>query len=152
MDIQGKPFSAVFSTSPKHEPNTWRIRNSGVQSVPQASKETRSVLEACEALGIRVQEKTYGSPVNADSHHVSAVFLDGGIEGETGNYWAAPRGVWVRGRKAALLLALQLGLSVQKAWYRQHDLVGATLDSLKSELLASTPGEGNSAERSSSRH
>ena len=140
MDLQGKPFSAVFSGSSDYDTNTWRIRNSGVQRVPRASKETRSVLEACKSLGIRIEEKSSGSAANADSYKVSAVFLDGGIEGETGNYWYAPRGVWVRGPKAVLLLALELGLSVRKAWYRQHDLVGATLDSLKSELLAMNRG------------
>jgi hypothetical protein len=139
MDFQGQPFSAVFSTSSKYEVNTWRIRNSGVKSRPWASDETRSVLEACQSLRIQVEEWGYGSPANASSYHVKATFLDGGVEGQTGDYWFGERGVWVRGRKAVLLLALELGLSVRPGWYRQHDLVGVTLEALKTDLLGSGP-------------
>src|SRR5262249_54907046 len=140
MDTQGKPFSAVFCRLAGAERHTWRVRNSGVQFVPRRSKETRAVLEACSALGIPLEEKSSGSPANADSYTVRATFLDGGIEGQTGNYWYAPRGVWIRGTKAVLLLALQLGLSVRRGWYIEHGLTGATLHSLRRELA--TPGQG----------
>jgi hypothetical protein len=135
MDTQGKPFATVFTGSSKYDPNTWRIRNSGVKSWPGTGRETRAVLEACKLLAIPVKEGGGGSAANASSYAVSATILDGGIEGQTGDYWYGPRGVWVRGPKAVLLLALQLGLSVQESWYRRHGLAGATLASLKRELL-----------------
>ena len=140
METLGKTFSTVFHRPLDAEPDTWRIRNSGVQSQPHNSRETSAVLEACASLGIRAQHRSSGSPANADSYTVQAVFLDGGLDGETGNYWYAPRGVWVRGCKAVLLIALQLGLSVRQRWYQENGLTGATLDSLKRELAASELG------------
>ena len=143
METLGKTFSRMFHRPPGTEPDTWRIRNSGVQSQPHTSEETSAVLEACESLGIGIEHRNFGSPANADSYKIHAVFLDGGLDGETGNYWFGPRGVWVRGPKAVLLIALQLGLSVRHRWYQENGLTGATLDSLKKELAASdSPQQG----------
>lgn len=134
--FRDKPFSAVFHQPTGAKPDRWRIRNSGVQSHPESSAETRAVLAACTSLGVRVAHRNLASPANANSYKVSATFLDGGLQGETGNYWYAPRGVWVTGRKAVLLLALQLGLAVRTGWYAKHGTSAQTLESLKKELTA----------------
>ena len=52
----------------------------------------------------------------------------------TGNYWYHPRGAWMGGPKAVLLLSLQLGLKVRPAWRRKYGLEEATLESLKAEI------------------
>jgi hypothetical protein len=74
-----------------------------------------------------------GSPANVDSFHLEAKFLDGGLAGETGNYFGE-RGAWIDGPRAVLLIALQLGLKVRPNWYTAHGLRGVTLEQLRSAL------------------
>jgi hypothetical protein len=123
--FEGRSFGTVFTARGDRR---WRIKNSGTRY--PWSKETEAVLAAARAMGIEVTETSSASPVNASSYGVRASFLDGGIEGEVGNYWYSPRGVWVIGAKAVLLLALQMGLKVRPSWLRRHELEDATIDRL----------------------
>lgn len=79
----------------------YRIRGSGVTGQPEDAANTRRVVEQLEGCGIKVERRSDGSPGNADSYKLRAAFLDGGLWGMTGNYWMAPRGVWIVGSEAA---------------------------------------------------
>lgn len=79
----------------------YRIRGSGVTGDPEDAANTRRIVEQLEGSGIKVERRSSGSPGNADAYILRAAFLDGGLWGMTGNYWMAPRGVWIVGAKAA---------------------------------------------------
>jgi hypothetical protein len=77
-----------------------------------------------------------GSPVNVDSFHLRAAFLDGGLTGEWAG-WFSPRGACIDGPKATLLIALQIGLRLRRSWLVAHGLENVT----KVELLRELQGE-----------
>jgi len=86
-EFWGHPFSRVFQRKIGLVNGTWRIRNSGVSTIPESSPETWAVVRACRKLGIEVRSFSSGSPSNADEHRLEAAFLDGGVNGRTGNYF-----------------------------------------------------------------
>jgi hypothetical protein len=132
--FQGQPFSRVFTQPRTARPNEWRIKYSGIQGVPEESDTIHAVWAACLHLGIEVKEQNWGSAANADSYELKSTFLDGGFRSKTGNYWCAPRGAWVTGAKAVLLIALTLELRIRPAWYRGHGLKGVSLAQLRSAV------------------
>ena len=140
--FQARPFSAVFHLPRGPNTTRWRVRNSGVTGMPCESKETNAVLTACRILGISVREQNWGSAGNANSYKIEAKFLDGGIVGETGNYWFQERGVWVSGAKAVLALALQIGLNVRRSWHESYGLVGVCLEDLQTQLSERAHNKG----------
>ena len=133
----GQTFSRVFTQPAEADPREWRIRGSGVSGQPDAADTTYAVMKACESLGIDLSGRSMGSPAGADSYHLEAEFLDGGLRGQTGNYFYYPKGVWVHGPKAVLLLLLQLQVKVRPSWLRRHGLESTTLESLRAELKKS---------------
>ena len=133
-DFSGQPFSAVFQHPGHYPEGQWRIRSSGTHGIPELSKQTAAVVVALDELGIEMQRYWSATPINPDSFRIIADFLDGGLEAMTGNYWYHPRGAWMGGPKAVLLLSLQLGLKVRPAWRRKYGLEEATLESLKAEI------------------
>jgi hypothetical protein len=127
----GKPFSAVFQ-QPRTAPRArWRIRGSGGRD--GWGLQVQAVVRACEELGITIKEDVEGSPVNVDSFHLEAHFLDGGLSVTTGDYFGE-RGAWIYGPRAVLLLALQLGLVIRRSWYAANGLERVTFEQLRSEL------------------
>ena len=132
--FRGQPFSRVFTQPRTARPNEWRIKYSGIQGVPEESDTIHAVWAACLYLGIKVNEQNWGSAANADSYELKSTFIDGGFRLKTGNYWCAPRGAWVTGAKAILLIALTLELRIRPAWYRRHGLEGTTLAQLRAAL------------------
>jgi hypothetical protein len=128
---RGKPFSAIFQAM-KGEVAYWRIKGSGVRWVPESCMQTRAVVDAMDDIGIEFKRYHSATPLNPDSFTITASFLDGGFYAMTGNYWFYPRGAYVGGAKAVLLIALHLGLKVRDAWRRKHGLEGVGMN----ELLA----------------
>ena len=113
--VAERPFSSVFH-QPRWAPkDRWRIVGSGVMRRPESAANVELVLSACGALGAPYRSRWTGSPANADAYYLKARFLDGGIDGRTGNYWGGQRGVWVSGRKVVALLALTIGLKIKDA-------------------------------------
>jgi hypothetical protein len=129
----GRPFGAVFSRSGTYAPGRWRVRRSGTRRFDDAPT-TAAVLAACVALGIPVVHAAYGGPCSADSEEVDAGFLDGGLSGQTGDYFLGSRGVNLSGPRAVLLVALTLGLRVRSASLEAHGLSGVRLTDLVAEL------------------
>lgn len=137
--VEARPFSGVFH-QPRWAPgDRWRIVGSGPMS-HRHSPNVELVLSACRELGIRVRCHLTGSPANADANYLKARFLDGGIDGVTGNYWSSPRGVWVTGRKSVAVLALTMGLRVTSTSILQGLAPSVALAALVRELR-STPQE-----------
>ena len=123
----------------------WRIKNSGVNGYPEDSAETSAVCNACSNLGIKSERYRMGSPVNADSYHISAEFLDGGFYAKTGNYMFDEKGAWVWGAKAVLVISLELRLRLRRTWLKNQGLEQKTFESLKSEIQAERATPDDSA-------
>jgi hypothetical protein len=90
--------------------NKWRIKGSGVRGYPSDAKYTNAIIELLKNSNVIVEEYTSGSPVNVDSHHVRAIFLDGGLYASTGNYWYSERGAWITGKEAFKFIVDRLHL------------------------------------------
>src|SRR5262245_56904079 len=97
----GRPFSAIFHQPQSPSRTAWRIRRSGGRL--EWGDAAEAVLQACDQLGISVQSYSMASPANVGSVHLKASFLDGGLTGESGNYWFFERGAWIVGSRAVLL-------------------------------------------------
>lgn len=128
------PFSAVFAHPSNFPSDRWRVRSSGVHTAPDDAPTTAAVFAACDTLGLPLEMTFSGGPCSADAYPVRATFLDGGLEGQTGNYLCDKRGIEVVGPKAVLLLALTLGLRVRPGWRGRYALISVTLDDLRDEL------------------
>lgn len=133
--FRNAPLSAVFTQPRRYPWCQWRIRGSGVYTAPDDAPTTAAVFAACDVLGIPFEATFCGGPCSADAYPVRASFLDGGLDGRTGNYFGSARGVTVTGPRAVLLLALTLGLRVTPGWREGYGLAGVTLDELREELL-----------------
>jgi hypothetical protein len=129
----GRPFGAVFAQPRTYAPGRWRVRRSGTRQFDDAPT-TAAVLAACVALGVPVAHSASGGPCSADSEEVDAAFLDGGLSGQTGDYFLGSRGVNLSGPRAVLLIALTLGLRVRSAWLESHGLAGVRPTDLVAEL------------------
>lgn len=105
-------FESVFPRDGVTDEGTprFRIRGSGVHEDPESAPLTQRIVDHLEANGINVTRRSWGSPGNADSHHLDGPFLDGGLQAKTGNYWMEPRGAWIGGEEAVTWLAHGLGL------------------------------------------
>lgn len=75
----------------------------------------------------------------ADLYEVSARFLDGGLEGRTGNSIGGTRGVFISGPRAMALVCLSLSVKMPRAFVTAHGLQDVTLESLKAELRSGQP-------------
>lgn len=110
-----RPDGMSMDGSPRY-----RIAGSGVRRWPTDATATRSVVELLNRRGIETKQRSMGSPANADSYHVDAAFLDGGLHATTGNYWFGEKGAWIDGREAAAWVARGLGLAPPGALRRQR--------------------------------
>jgi hypothetical protein len=133
-EYRGKPFSAVFKAMTGID-TYWRIKSSGVRWVPESCRQTLAVVEAMDDLGVEIKRYHSATPINPDSFRMEASFLDGGFYAMTGNYWFHPRGAYVSGAKAVLLIALHLGLKVRDAWRKKHGLECVGMDELLACML-----------------
>lgn len=133
--FRDKPFSKLFHQPHNLGSKRWRIRNSASYDLPEDAGNTKIVTTVIESLGIHVRRYSMGSPINQDSNHLSAAFLDGGLSAMTGRYFFEEKGAWIEGPKAVLLVALMLGLRVRPSWREKHSLGKLTLDDLHRELL-----------------
>lgn len=70
------------------------VRLVGLRASDLKPDHTSAVCKACKELGMEIKSSSSGSPANA-SYTIRAQFLDGGIDGQTGDYWFDTRGVWV---------------------------------------------------------
>jgi hypothetical protein len=121
--LSGKPFSRVFQHEPlETEGNRWRLRGSGVSSIPEQAVTTREVLRVCWEAGVAIEEDDSGSPAHCDSYKRKAEFLDGGLVAETGNSFGSMRGAWVTGVKAVYFLACALRIGVRPGWEKRNGL------------------------------
>jgi hypothetical protein len=107
-----RTFKSVFTEERSYTNGLrqWRIKGSGVQGWPTDAPLTAEIKRFLETAGIAVRAHSMGSPANVDSYHLEAAFEDGGLYASTGTYWFGQRGAWIRGRKAVMWLAKQLGL------------------------------------------
>lgn len=111
---EGKPYVATRMRSMSSAVETvdpgkrWRIRGSGVMSPPMSAPLTGEIIARLSEVGVQVRKTSSGSPGNADSYGLRAQFLDGGINGETGNYMYGPRGVWIEGPRCLVVIATLL--------------------------------------------
>ena len=139
----GKTFASLFprsgtSTDGSGKPS-WRIAGSGVSGEPGTATSTRAIIDFLKGEGVVVRE--WGQPgMGADIHYVQAKFLDGELSGTTGNYIGGSRGSQLSGARAALFVALGLGLKGTETFRQTHALVGVTLEQLRAELT-SAPSE-----------
>jgi hypothetical protein len=136
-NLAGKSLTSIFKLEVSEPAPKWRIKGSGVRGWPTDCLLTQVVVDACKGLNISVDEYWMGSPANVDSYHLKATFLDGGLYASTGRYLFSPRGAWITGKKAVLIVAFQLGLKVSQAWLAEQGLENTTFDTLRSELAKS---------------
>ena len=113
-----------------------RIRGGGVSLPCEDAEATRLVVEFLESVGIPVKRGGTSGICAADSYSLDAPFLDGGLWAETGNYIGQPKFAQVSGARAALFVALGLGLRIPAALRAKYALPEVGLDELKSEALA----------------
>ena len=75
-------FKATFKHDPDPygTPHRWRVVGSGVRTIPEDSEQVREIAHLLETNGISVRRYNMGSPMNVDSSHIEARFLDGGME------------------------------------------------------------------------
>lgn len=137
-----RTFAAIFpaGTAGVDSDGTpsWRIRGSGVTGEPTDARWTKAAAEFLTREGVAIECKLIMGMCCADMYQLEATFLDGGMHAETGNYFGYGRGASVTGVKAAVFIALGLGLRVPKALFDLHSLdPKLTLDDLRRELLAS---------------
>jgi hypothetical protein len=87
-----------------------------------------------EKHGVAVDRSGSSSFSGADSHRLSARFLDGELSAETGNYIGASRGAYICGARAATFIALGLGLRVGKGVLDKLGIEEVTFADLCREL------------------
>jgi hypothetical protein len=114
--------------------HAWRIRGSGVSRECEAAKTTNAIVEFLESAGIPVKRGGTSGFCAADTYSLEANFLDGGLSAETGNYIGQDKGAWIGGSRAALFVALGLGLRVPQILRDRYALTNATFEELKSEI------------------
>ena len=108
---RARTFKSVFTEQRNNAGEVrWRVRGSGVKTYPTNAALTAEIELCLEAAGIAVNQRSSGSPANADCYRLEAAFEDGGFYASTGNYWYDERGAWIKGRKAVDWIAAQMGL------------------------------------------
>ena len=75
----------------------WRIKGSGVRSLPEDAQLVMRVVQCLEKSGISIRRYHMDSPMNVLSHHIEARFQDGGLTASTGSYFFGERGAWITG-------------------------------------------------------
>ena len=75
----------------------WRIKGSGVRSLPEDAQLVMRVVQCLEKSGISIRRYHMDSPMNVLSHHLEARFQDGGLTASTGSYFFGERGAWITG-------------------------------------------------------
>lgn len=84
----------------------WRIRGSGISGPAERAPWTGAIVALLERHGVNVDRSGSSSFSGADSHRLSARFLDGELSAETGNYIGGSRGAYLYGARAATFIAL----------------------------------------------
>ena len=111
---------------------SWRIRASGVSDPCEYAEKTKAVVAFLESVGIPVKRSGTSGFCAADTYSLKADFLDGGLWAETGNYIGGENGARINGNRAALFVALGLGLRVPQSLRDRYSLPSTTLNELKS--------------------
>jgi hypothetical protein len=113
MAPRKRKISSFFTKEPtaEGEPPKWRIKGSGVRGYPDDAPKTAEVIEALKNAGVEVKMYTMGSPVNMDSRHAKASFLDGGLYSSTGKYWFGEKEAWITGEQAFAFVMEKQGLA-----------------------------------------
>jgi len=112
----------------------WRIVGSGVRGFPTECEVVGEIVNVLRSHGIDVTQSSMGSPSNADSYHLKASFLDGGIRGKTGNYWYEPRGSWVYGKQVLTFIVFSLKLEVSRKQTKDFLACNTNLQELTKRL------------------
>lgn len=126
-------FQSGVRTAARDGDSSWRIKGSGVSDPCEYAEKTKAVVAFLESVGIPVKRSGTSGFCAADTHSLDADFLDGGLWAETGNYIGGEKGAWINGKRAALFVALGLGLRVTEALRERYSLPQATLAELLSE-------------------
>jgi hypothetical protein len=128
---KGMDIASFLLWEPAEGRPRWRIKGSGVKEAPETAPNTSAVVKALERVGLKTRNGFSGNPImDVAAWSAECRFLDGGLDAETGNYFNSPRGAWVAGPRAALLVALLLGLRVTPSWLARFGLTHETLPSL----------------------
>jgi hypothetical protein len=115
----------------------WRIRSSGVSGPPEDAETTRAVVAFLEASGVAVTRSGSGGIGGGEMYTLRAPFLDGGLFAQTGVYFYQSKSAWITGARAAMFVALGLGLRVPRRLQTELGVSGGTLDALRAEVLTS---------------
>jgi len=94
-------FSSIFKhdPAPHGTPHRWRVVGSGVRTIPEDAILVGKITSLLESNGVRIRRYGMGSPVNSNSYHIEARFLDGGIGGSAHRGFGE-RGTWIEGKRA----------------------------------------------------
>ncbi|AKU92641.1 hypothetical protein AKJ08_3028 [Vulgatibacter incomptus] len=137
----------------------WKVHGSRVNGHPEHSPNTLKVMEFLRSFGLKATPTCAMGICCADSYSIDVGFLDGGFYGRTAEYEsvrsllasgeldrdalaeyrlemaerADEEGAWVRGPRAALFIALGLGLRVPSKFCKAHGLEGVTFEQLAME-------------------
>lgn len=90
----------------------WRIKGSGVRSLPEDAQLVRRVVECLEKNGISIRRYHMDSPMNVLSHHLEARFQDGGLTASTGTAFFGERGTWITGIGALMYVCGLLDVTI----------------------------------------
>lgn len=140
FDIVFRLSQAPWEAGIKQDIPCWRISGSGIHGRPEEAKWTGAITNLLESFGVVVERYCEGTPVNVDSHHLEAQFLDGGLYATTGNYWCSERGAWVFGARSALFLGLALSLRIPQRFEEDYHVL-ASLAELERELRVRSSSE-----------
>jgi hypothetical protein len=136
-----KTFASLFPSGDRFASKSgkpaWRIRGSGVSGPPEHAVTTRAVTTFLERSGIAVARSGVGGIGGGEIYTLEAPFLDGGVFAKTGIYFSQSKSAWVTGARAAMFVALGLGLRVSRRLQAELGLSGCTLDALRAEALTS---------------
>lgn len=112
LSLAGRTFGSVFRADGRTSRGQvrYRIARSGSMTWGTHAPTTAAVVDAITEAGVAVRNVSMGSPGNCDSYHLDADFRDGGLRGETGNYWGHEKGAWIHGDDAVVWVARLLKL------------------------------------------
>ena len=141
-----KTFAWLFPASGRYVAESgdsyWRIRGSGVNGSCEDAETTNTIVAFLESVRIPVERSGSSGFCTAESWTLEAEFLDGGLSAETGNYIGNEKGARIQGSRAALFVALGIGLWVPQSFRDRYSLTNATLEELKSEAIRAGQNPG----------
>lgn len=134
----------------------WRIQDSWVAGDPCLAPNTERIVTFLESLGFKMVSRGGGSFIGITTYDFGVSFLDGGFSAASREYETEEEflrtavdpesarkeleeymaenyheeGAWLDGPRAALFVALGLGLSVSQTFRKLHGLEGVTYEAL----------------------